>query len=118
MYDRWHETELERWLSDHSIPHPSPSDRKNLQKTVADNWNDKIVNPYTSWDAKSLSNYLTARGQQAKKGTEKDAKSLAEQVKVYWTETEDSANQAYGSVKDWIFDSYVPVPVSHHLYNG
>ena len=66
----------------------------------------------------SLSNYLTLKGQQAKKGTEKDAKSLAEQVKVYWTETEDSANQAYGSVKDWIFDSYVPVPVSHHLYNG
>ena len=106
VYDRWHETELERWLSDHSIPHPSPSDRKNLHKTVADNWNDKIVNPYTSWDAKSLSNYLTARGQQAKKGTENDAKSLAEQVKSYWYETEDSANQAYGSVKDWIFDSW------------
>jgi hypothetical protein len=27
------------------------------------------------------------------------------QVKSYWYETEDSANQAYGSVKDWIFDS-------------
>ncbi len=37
--------------------------------------------------------------------TENDAKSLAEQVKVYWTETEDSANQAYANVKDWIFDS-------------
>jgi hypothetical protein len=65
------------------------------------------VNPYYSWDAKTLSNYLTSKGQQAKKGTEKDAKSLAEQVKVYWTETDESANQAYGSVKDWIFDSYV-----------
>jgi len=106
MYDKWHETELERWLSDHGIPHPSPSDRKNLQKTVSDNWNDKIVTPYNSWDAQSLQNYLTAKGQQAKKGTEKDTKSLAEQVKVYWTETEDSANQAYGSVKDWIFDSW------------
>ncbi|EAT84282.2 hypothetical protein SNOG_08006 [Parastagonospora nodorum SN15] len=106
VYDKWHETELERWLSDHGIPHPSPSDRKNLQKTVQDNWNDKIITPYNSWDAQSLSNYLTAKGQQAKKGTEKDAKSLAEQVKVYWTETEDSANQAYGSVKEWIFDSW------------
>jgi len=55
----------------------------------------------------TLTNYLSLKGQQAKKGTEKDAKSLAEQVKVYWTETEDSANQAYGSVKDWIFDRYV-----------
>jgi len=31
---------------------------------------------------------------------------LIEQVKGYWTETEDSANQAYGSVRDWIFDSW------------
>ncbi|KAH7400590.1 hypothetical protein DE146DRAFT_653432 [Phaeosphaeria sp. MPI-PUGE-AT-0046c] len=106
VYDKWHETELERWLSDHGIPHPSPSDRKNLQTTVKDNWNDKIVTPYYSWDAQSLQNYLTLKGQQAKKGTEKDVKSLAEQVKVYWTETEDSANQAYGSVKEWIFDTW------------
>jgi hypothetical protein len=107
VYDKWHETELERWLSDHGIPHPSPSDRKSLQKSVSDNWNDKVVSPYSSWDVQSLQNYLTSKGYEAKKGTEKDAKSLAEQVKVYWTETEDSANQAYGSVKDWIFDSYV-----------
>ncbi|KAF1920724.1 hypothetical protein BDU57DRAFT_23143 [Ampelomyces quisqualis] len=106
VYDKWHETELERWLSDHGIPHPAPSDRKNLQKTVSDNWHDKIVTPYNSWDAQSLTSYLTLKGQQAKKGTEKDAKSLAEQVKAYWTETEDSANQAYGSVKEWIFDSW------------
>jgi hypothetical protein len=106
VYDKWHESELERWLSDNGIPHPSPSDRKNLQSTVKANWNDKVVTPYTSWDAQTLQNYLTLKGQQAKKGTEKDAKSLAEQVKEYWTETEDSANQAYGSVKDWIFDSW------------
>jgi len=106
VYDKWHETELERWLSDHGVPHPGPTDRKNLQKAVADNWNSKIVTPYTSWDAKSLSDYLTVQGKQAKKGTEKDAKSLAEQVKVYWSETEESANQAYSNVRDWIFDSW------------
>jgi hypothetical protein len=106
VYDKWHETELERWLSDHGVPHPGPTDRKNLQKAVADNWNSKIVSPYTSWDAQSLSNYLTVKGKQAKKGTEKDAKSLAEQVKEYWTETEESANQAYSNVRDWIFDSW------------
>lgn len=106
VYDKWHETELERWLSDNGIPHPGPSDRKNLQSTVKAHWNDKVVTPYTSWDAQTLQNYLTLKGQQAKKGTEKDTKSLAEQVKVYWTETEDSANQAYGNVREWIFDSW------------
>lgn len=107
MYNKWHQTELERWLSDHNVPYPTPSDRKDLENLVKDNWNDKVVTPYNSWDAQTLNNYLTLKGQQAKKGTEKDVKSLAEQVKVYWTETEDSANQAYGSIKDWIFDSYV-----------
>jgi hypothetical protein len=106
VYDKWHETELERWLSDNNIPHPSPSDRKSLQSTVKANWNDKVINPYTSWDAQTLTKYLSLKGQQAKAGTEQDTKSLVEQVKGYWTETEDSANQAYGSVKDWIFDSW------------
>ncbi|KAK7192802.1 hypothetical protein DPSP01_011223 [Paraphaeosphaeria sporulosa] len=106
VYNKWHETELERWLSDHNIPYPKPSDRKDLENLVKDNWNDKVVTPYNSWDTLTLTHYLTSKGQQAKKGTEKDAKSLAEQVKVYWTETEESANQAYGSVKDWIFDSW------------
>lgn len=52
-----------------------------------------------------MQNYLTLKGQQAKAGTENNAQSLAQQVKEYWTETEESANQAYGSVKDWIFDT-------------
>lgn len=106
VYDKWHETELERWLKDHNIPHPGPSDRKSLQNTVKANWNDKIITPYNSWDAETLTNYLTLKGQQAKKGTEQDVKSLTEQVKGYWTETEDSANQAYSSVKEWIFDTW------------
>jgi len=106
VYNKWHETELERWLSDHNIPYPTPSDRKDMENLVKNNWNDKVVTPYNSWDAQSMQNYLKAQGQQAKKGTEKNTKSLAEQVKAYWTETEESANQAYASVKDWIFDTW------------
>ncbi|KAF2016223.1 hypothetical protein BU24DRAFT_409354 [Aaosphaeria arxii CBS 175.79] len=106
VYNKWHETELERWLNDYNIPHPTPSDRKDLENLVKDNWNDKIVTPYNSWDAQTLQNYLTLKGQQAKKGTEKNAQSLAQQVQAIWEETEDSANTAYSSVKDWIFDSW------------
>lgn len=106
MYNKWHETELERWLSDHNVPYPTPSDRKDLENLVKNNWNDKVVTPYQSWNTQTLQDYLTAKGYQAKKGTEKDTNALIEQVKGYWTETEDSANQAYGSVRDWIFDSW------------
>lgn len=31
---------------------------------------------------------------------------MVAQVKSSWTDTVDSANTAYGSVKDWIFDSW------------
>ncbi|KAF2644582.1 hypothetical protein P280DRAFT_418623 [Massarina eburnea CBS 473.64] len=106
VYNKWHETELERWLSDNNVPYPTPADRKDLESLVKANWNDKVVTPYNSWDAQSLQNYLTLKGDQAKTGTEKDAKSLAEQVKVYWTETEESTNNAYLNIKDWFFDSW------------
>jgi hypothetical protein len=107
VYNKWHESELERWLSDHNIPHPKAAERKDLETIVKDNWNDKVVQPYNSWDAKTLQHYLTLKGYQAKEGAETDTKSLIQQVKGYWTETEDSANQAYSNVRDWIFDTYV-----------
>ncbi|KAF2738119.1 hypothetical protein EJ04DRAFT_574092 [Polyplosphaeria fusca] len=106
LYDKWHETELERWLSDHNVPYSKPHERKDLENLVKSNWNDKVVTPYKSWDAQTLQSYLTLKGQQAKKGTEKNTNSLVQQVEGYWTETADSASQAYGGIKDWIFDTW------------
>jgi len=68
VYNKWHETELERWLSDHDIPYPTPSDRKDLETLVKDNWQSKVVDPLAS--------------------------------------TGSQATDNYGSVKDWIFDSW------------
>ena len=104
-YNKWHETELERWLSDHNVPYPTPADRKDLENLVKDNWNAQVVEPYNSWDTKQLQSYLTLKGQQATKGTEKNKDKLVNQVKSTWTETEDSAASAYASVRDWVFDS-------------
>jgi hypothetical protein len=106
-YNKWHETELERWLSDHNVPYPTPADRKDLENLVKNNWNGQIVEPYNSWDTKQLNSYLTLKGKQATKGTENNKDKLVNQVKATWTETEESAYSAYASVKDWIFDSYV-----------
>ena len=44
-YNKWHETELERWLSDHDIPYPTPADRKDLENLVKENWQDKVIGP-------------------------------------------------------------------------
>jgi len=106
VYNKWHETELERWLSDHNVPYPTPADRKDLEDLIKNHWNDKVVAPYNSWETPQLQKYLTARGQQAKKGAEKNKDSLLEQIKVGWSDTTDSVDKSYTSVKDWIFDSW------------
>lgn len=104
-YNKWHETELERWLSDHSIPYPTPSDRKDLQDLVQKNWEDNVVKPYNSWDTNQLQNYITSQGQQVAKGAEKSKDSLLKQVTGLWAETVDQANSAYVSVENWLFDT-------------
>ncbi|KAL4800506.1 hypothetical protein BDV19DRAFT_353149 [Aspergillus venezuelensis] len=45
VYNKWHETELERWLADHDIPFPSPADRRNLENAVKTNWDVKVQKP-------------------------------------------------------------------------
>ncbi|OGE53073.1 hypothetical protein PENARI_c008G07399 [Penicillium arizonense] len=48
VYNKWHETELERWLSDHDIPHPSPADRRDLENLVKTNWDSRVQKPLGS----------------------------------------------------------------------
>ena len=105
-YNKWHETELERWLSDHNIPYPTPADRKDLENLVKSNWNSKITEPYNDWDSAQLQSYLKSKGHEVKKGTEANKESLVGQVKHYWTDTADSASDSYHNVKDWVFDRY------------
>ena len=104
VYNKWHESELERWLSDHNIPYPTPADRKDLQNTVKANWNEKVGRPYNDWSAPQLQNFLKQKGADAKKASTNNKDSLAKQAQGYWTESVDSASNAYGSVKDWVFD--------------
>ncbi|KAK5739269.1 hypothetical protein LTR17_005375 [Elasticomyces elasticus] len=105
-YNKWHETELERWLSDHNIPYPAASDRKDLQNLVQKNWDNTVVTPYNSWDIHQLTNWLSSQGHEVKKGTEKNKDSLLTQVQGYWKGTADSAHESYSNVEHWIFDSW------------
>ena len=56
-YNKWHETELERWLSDHDVPYPTSADRKDLENLVKTNWQTKIVDPATSAGDKAGDSY-------------------------------------------------------------
>ncbi|TAQ87904.1 hypothetical protein B7494_g3771 [Chlorociboria aeruginascens] len=106
VYNKWHETELERWLSDNNVPYPTPADRKDLENLVKDNWQTKVATPYSEWDTTQLGSYLKLKGVETKEATENGKDTLISQVKSYWYETEDKAEDAWSSVKDWIFDSW------------
>ena len=108
VYNKWHETELERWLSDHNVPYPTPADRKDLENLVKDNWQSKVAQPYNDWDSAQLSSYLKQKGVETKDSAAANKDGLVAQVKNYWYETEDKADDAWASVKDWIFDRWIP----------
>jgi len=106
VYNKWHETELERWLSDHNVPYPSPADRKDLENLVKDNWQSKVATPYNDWDVPQLQSYLKEKGVETKDAASANKEGLVASVKEYWYEAEDKAEEAWSSVKDWIFDSW------------
>lgn len=106
VYNKWHETELERWLSDHNVPYPTPADRKDLENLVKSNWDAKLGKPYADWEPAQLQSYLKAKGTDVKKGTESNKQTLVSQVQGLWHESADTASNSYKSVKDWIFDGW------------
>ncbi|KAJ6445516.1 stress response protein (Ish1) [Purpureocillium lavendulum] len=127
IYNKWHETELERWLSDHEIPYPTPADRKDLESLVEKNWNDLIIEPYNKWDTARLSSYLKAKGKDARADADEAKDSLVSQVKANWYETEEATQNGWANVKDWILDTWtesqlksfcdkhgIPVPQPRH----
>ncbi|MCJ1317122.1 hypothetical protein MMC15_002444 [Xylographa vitiligo] len=105
-YNKWHETELERWLSDHNVPYPAPADRKDLEDLVKKNWDTKVATPYSEWEAPQLQAYLKSKGKVVQKGTETNKEKLVSQVKSSWTDSSDSASDSYHSMKDWIFNNW------------
>lgn len=116
VYNNWHETEFERWLSDHNVPYPTPADRKQLENLVKSNWRSKTSSPYSDWEPTQLQSYLKSKGHEIKKGTESNKESLVVQVKSYWTESAESASDAYKSVKDWVFDGSSNALMTMKLY--
>ncbi|TGJ81518.1 hypothetical protein E0Z10_g7245 [Xylaria hypoxylon] len=105
-YNQWHETELERWLSDNNIPYPTPADRKDLESLIRKNWDTYAIAPYKNWDTENLATYLKSKGIETKGAAEANKDSLVSQVQSQWYETEDKAQHAWTDTKDWILDTW------------
>lgn len=97
------------------MPYPSPADRKDLENLVKENWQTKVASPYNDWDTNQLTSYLKQRGVETKDTAAQNKDSLITQVKNSWYETEDKADDAWSSVKDWIFDSWTGT-FNNHLF--
>lgn len=91
-------------MSDHNVPYPTPADRKDLENIVKDNWQSKVATPYNDFDVAQLQSVLKQKGVETKDTAAANKDSLVAQVKNVWYETEDKAEDAWSSVKDWIFD--------------
>lgn len=98
---------MERWLSDNDVPYPTPADRKDLEELVKTNWQQNVATPYHSWDAKRLSSFLKQKGVETKEVAEDNKDGLIAEVKKYWYEAEDKAEDAWSNVSGWIFDRCV-----------
>jgi len=90
IYNKWHETELERWLSDHNVPYPTAADRKDLEKLVKENWEGYVVSPYEKWDTKQQVDWLSQKGVDVTDKQVENADWLKKQVQKKWYETESS----------------------------
>jgi hypothetical protein len=73
---------------------------------VKDNWQSKVASPYNDWDTNQLSSYLKQKGVETKDSAASSKDGLIAQVKNYWYEAEDKAEDAWSNVRDWIFDSW------------
>lgn len=71
---------------------------------VKDNWQTKVASPYNDWEPSQLSAYLKQKGVETKDAAAENKDGLVSQVKEYWYEAEDKAEDAWSSVKDWVFD--------------
>ncbi|KAL7628424.1 hypothetical protein AAE478_002627 [Parahypoxylon ruwenzoriense] len=105
-YNKWHETELERWLSDNDIPYPTPADRKDLEDLIRKHWDSYAVAPYKNWDVDKLEAYLESKGVEAKESAKSNKDSLVSEVANTWYEIEDKAQSAWQNVHDWILDTW------------
>lgn len=106
-YNSWNQNELQRWLADYNVPFSKTADRKDLESLVKKNWQSKVSAPYSDWDPAQLKSFLTQRGVDTKAAAAVNKHSLLEQVRGHWFETEEKAEDAWGNVKEWIFDRWV-----------
>lgn len=93
-----------------------------MEKLIQSNWDAYAVSPYKNWDNDKLTGYLQQKGVDVQDSAKSSKDTLVAQVAASWYETEDKAQNAYFSVKDWILDTWTESQLKafcdHHAIPG
>jgi len=65
------------------------------------------VTPYNTWDTQAQLGYLKDKGIEVSNKQAENKNWLLAQIKKSWYETEDKAEEGFGDIKSWVFDTYV-----------
>ncbi|KAJ5287551.1 hypothetical protein N7478_003237 [Penicillium angulare] len=123
VYNKWHETELERWLSDHDIPHPSPADRRDLENLVKSNWDSKVQKPlghvtdqasdelqnakewiFESWSDSHLKAFLDRHGIPAPQPRKRD--TLIKAARENYESVAQKAGETAAYPGNWLYEQW------------
>ncbi|CAG8363404.1 unnamed protein product [Penicillium salamii] len=123
VYNKWHETELERWLSDHDIPHPSPADRRDLENLVKTNWDTKVQKPlgdiadqandqihhakewiFDTWSDTQLKAFLDRHGIPAPQPRKRDV--LIKTARESYENIATKVGEAASYPGDWVYENW------------
>ncbi|KAF7712343.1 Uncharacterized protein PECH_006824 [Penicillium ucsense] len=140
VYNKWHETELERWLSDHDIPYPTPADRRDLENLVKSNWEARVQKPlgnavdrvseevhdakewvFDTWTESQLKSFLDRHGIPAPQPRHRDSliKAARENYESIAKKTGETAaypgnwlyeNWSESDLKQWLDERGWPAP--------
>jgi len=106
-YNRWHQSELERWLQDRNIPFPSAASRRDLENLVQRNWDDfTSANFFQGWSDNRLADFVRAKtGNQPENTFDRD--NLVRQIEGLWSDGWSRLpTERWGDVKSWVFDTW------------
>lgn len=123
VYNKWHETELERWLSDHDIPHPAPADRRDLENLVKSNWDSRVQKPlgqaadsvseelhqarewvFDTWSDSQLKAFLDRHGIPAPQPRKRD--SLIKAARENYETIAQKVGETASYPGDWVYDQW------------
>ena len=115
LYDKWHETDLERWLSDHDIPYPAASDRKDLVDLVGKNWEQTEAaseNAYANvkgwifdtWSESALKSFLDRHGIPNPQPRTRD--SLLATARENYQTVADKLGESSAYPGNWLYEAW------------